>query len=94
MPLSMRTDYALRALAMLAENHGQQPVSIPGLARRNDIPKKSSSTSCSTSKEQGWEQHRQERRLIRRRRERHHLDHWRHSCRHSLVSSFGFFPVH
>ncbi len=39
MQLSMRTDYALRALFTLAEHHGGPPIPIVELARRNDIPK-------------------------------------------------------
>ena len=40
MRLSMKSDYALRALSTLVERFGKQPVSIGDLARRNDIPKR------------------------------------------------------
>lgn len=40
MQLSMRTDYALRALFTLVEHHGAVPIPIVELARRNDIPKR------------------------------------------------------
>ncbi len=40
MQLSMRTDYALRALFTLVEHFGGGPISIGELARRNDIPKR------------------------------------------------------
>jgi Rrf2 family protein len=40
MQLSMRTDYALRALFTLVEHFGGGPISIGELARRNDVPKR------------------------------------------------------
>lgn len=40
MQLSMRTDYALRALFTLVEHHGGVPIPIGELARRNDVPKR------------------------------------------------------
>jgi Rrf2 family protein len=40
MQLSMRADYALRALFTLVEFHGGDPIPIGELARRNDVPKK------------------------------------------------------
>ncbi len=40
MQLSMRTDYALRAMFTLVEHHGRGPISILELARRNDVPKR------------------------------------------------------
>lgn len=40
MQLSMKTDYALRAVFTLAEHYGGPPIPIGELARRNDIPKK------------------------------------------------------
>ena len=40
MQLSMRTDYALRALFTLVEHHGGKPIPIGELARRNDVPKR------------------------------------------------------
>jgi Rrf2 family protein len=54
MQLSMRTDYALRALVTLAENFGRQPVSIPELARRNDVPKRFLEHIMLDLKERGW----------------------------------------
>lgn len=40
MQLSMKTDYALRALMTLVEAHGRGPIPIRELARRNDVPKR------------------------------------------------------
>jgi Rrf2 family protein len=40
MRISMRTDYALRALFTLVDNYQRAPIPIRELARRNDIPKK------------------------------------------------------
>ena len=40
MQLSMRTDYALRALFTLVEHYGGNPIPIGELARRNDVPKR------------------------------------------------------
>jgi len=40
MQLSMRADYALRALFTLVEYHGGNPIPIGELARRNDVPKR------------------------------------------------------
>jgi Rrf2 family protein len=40
MQLSMRTDYALRALFTLVEHFGGKPIPIGELARRNDVPKR------------------------------------------------------
>jgi len=40
MQLSMRTDYALRALFTLVEHYGGSPIPIGELARRNDVPKR------------------------------------------------------
>ena len=54
MQLSMRTDYALRALTTLADNYGRQPVSIPELARRNDVPKRFLEHIMLDLKERGW----------------------------------------
>jgi len=54
MQLSMRTDYALRALFTLVEHHGGEPVSIPELARRNDVPKRFLEHIMLDLKERGW----------------------------------------
>jgi Rrf2 family protein len=54
MQLSMRTDYALRALNTLAENFSGQPVSIPELARRNNVPKRFLEHIMLDLKERGW----------------------------------------
>ena len=40
MKLSSRTEYAVRAMAELAEMHGGDPVSLRGIAERQDIPEK------------------------------------------------------
>jgi Rrf2 family protein len=40
MRISMKTDYALRALMTLVEFHGRGPIPIRELARRNEIPVK------------------------------------------------------
>lgn len=40
MKLSMKTDYALRVMFTLVENHGWGPIPIRELARRNDVPKR------------------------------------------------------
>jgi Rrf2 family protein len=40
MRLSMKSDYALRALLTLGDRYGQGPMSIGELARRNDAPKR------------------------------------------------------
>jgi Rrf2 family protein len=40
MKLSMRSDYALRALMTLVAHHGQKPISIREIAQQNDIPKR------------------------------------------------------
>lgn len=54
MQLSMRTDYALRALSTLAENFGGSPVSIPELARLNNVPKRFLEHIMLDLKERGW----------------------------------------
>jgi Rrf2 family protein len=54
MQLSMRTDYALRALFTLVEHHGGQPIPIIELARRNDIPKRFLEHIMLDLKERGW----------------------------------------
>ncbi|CAN5637804.1 Rrf2 family transcriptional regulator [soil metagenome] len=54
MQLSMRTDYALRALFTLVEHHGGSPIPIIELARRNDIPKRFLEHIMLDLKEKGW----------------------------------------
>lgn len=54
MQLSMRTDYALRALFTLVEHHGGNPIPIIELARRNDIPKRFLEHIMLDLKERGW----------------------------------------
>ena len=54
MQLSMRTDYALRALFTLVEQHGGPPIPIIELARRNDIPKRFLEHIMLDLKERGW----------------------------------------
>jgi Rrf2 family protein len=54
MQLSMRTDYALRALFTLVEHHGGQPIPIIELARRNDIPKRFLEHIMLDLKARGW----------------------------------------
>lgn len=54
MQLSMRTDYALRALFTLVEYYGGRPIPIVELARRNDIPKRFLEHIMLDLKERGW----------------------------------------
>ncbi|GAB4182298.1 MAG: Rrf2 family transcriptional regulator [Terrimicrobiaceae bacterium] len=54
MQLSMRTDYALRALFTLVEHHGKEPIPIIELARRNDIPKRFLEHIMLELKRRGW----------------------------------------
>ena len=54
MQLSMRTDYALRALFTLVENYGGPPIPIMELAKRNDIPKRFLEHIMLDLKERGW----------------------------------------
>ncbi|HET9524240.1 MAG TPA: Rrf2 family transcriptional regulator, partial [Terrimicrobiaceae bacterium] len=54
MQLSMRTDYALRALFTLVEHYGGRPIPIIELARRNDIPKRFLEHIMLDLKERGW----------------------------------------
>ncbi|MEI6278032.1 MAG: Rrf2 family transcriptional regulator [Verrucomicrobiae bacterium] len=54
MQLSMRTDYALRALFTLVEHHGDKPISIGELARRNDVPKRFLEHIMLDLKKKGW----------------------------------------
>jgi len=54
MQLSMRTDYALRAIFTLVEHHGGKPIPISELARRNDVPKRFLEHIMLDMKEAGW----------------------------------------
>lgn len=54
MQLSMRTDYALRAMFTLVECHGAGPISIAELARRNDVPKRFLEHIMLDLKARGW----------------------------------------
>ena len=54
MQLSMRTDYALRALFTLADHYGGGPIPIIELARRNDIPKRFLEHIMLDLKERNW----------------------------------------
>lgn len=54
MRLSMKTDYALRALFTLAEFHGGEPIPIRELARRNDAPKSFLEHILLEMKARGW----------------------------------------
>jgi Rrf2 family protein len=54
MKLSMKTDYALRVLFTLVEHHGQGPIPIRELARRNDVPKRFLEHIMLDLKQQGW----------------------------------------
>ena len=56
MQLSMRTDYALRALFTLVEHHNGNPIPIGELARRNDVPKRFLEHIMLDLKERGWVQ--------------------------------------
>jgi len=54
MKLSMKSDYALRALFTLVEHHGRGPIPIRELARRNDVPKPFLEHIMLDLKERGW----------------------------------------
>jgi Rrf2 family protein len=54
MQLSMRTDYALRAIFTLVEHRGGPPIPIIELARRNDVPKRFLEHIMLDLKEKGW----------------------------------------
>src|SRR5262245_9231617 len=54
MKLSMRTDYALRAVFTLVEYYGKGPIPIRELARRNDVPKRFLEHIMLDLKEQGF----------------------------------------
>jgi Rrf2 family protein len=52
--VSMKTDYALRALFTLVDNFGGIPIPIRELARRNDVPKRFLEQILLDCKTQGW----------------------------------------
>lgn len=54
MRLSMKTDYALRAIFTLVEHYGRGPIPTRELARRNEIPKKFLEQILLGMKDQGW----------------------------------------
>jgi len=54
MRISMKTDYALRALFTLVEHYGRGPIPIRELARRNEIPKRFLEQILLDMKAQGW----------------------------------------
>jgi Rrf2 family protein len=54
MKLSMKTDYALRALFTLVEHYGRDPIPIRELARRNDAPKRFLEQILLALKSKGW----------------------------------------
>jgi len=54
MQLSMRTDYALRAMFTLVEAEGAGPMPIAELARRNDVPKRFLEHIMLDLKARGW----------------------------------------
>ncbi|MBI4383315.1 MAG: Rrf2 family transcriptional regulator [Nitrospinae bacterium] len=54
MKLSMKSDYALRALLTLVEHYGGEPLSIRELAARNDIPKRYLEQIMLDLKGKGW----------------------------------------
>jgi Rrf2 family protein len=54
MRISMKTDYALRALFTLVQHFGRGPIPIRELARRNEIPKRFLEQILLDMKAQGW----------------------------------------
>ena len=54
MKLSMKSDYALRALFSLAESYGRGPVPIRELAERNDVPKRFLEHIMLDLSQKGW----------------------------------------
>jgi Rrf2 family protein len=54
MRISMKTDYALRALFTLVEHYGRGPIPIRELARRNEIPKRFLEQILLDMKAQAW----------------------------------------
>jgi Rrf2 family protein len=54
MYVSMKTDYALRALFTLVEHYKGTPIPIRELARRNDVPKRFLEQIMLALKAEGW----------------------------------------
>jgi Rrf2 family protein len=54
MRVSMKTDYALRALFTLVEHSSSGPIPIRELSRRNDVPKKFLEQIMLSLKKRGW----------------------------------------
>jgi Rrf2 family protein len=54
MYVSMKTDYALRALFTLVEHYRGTPIPIRELARRNDVPKRFLEQIMLALKAEGW----------------------------------------
>ena len=54
MRISKKSDYALRVLFTLADEYGNQPISIRELAERNDVPKRFLEHIMLDIKTQGW----------------------------------------
>jgi Rrf2 family protein len=54
MKLSMKADYALRALFTLVEHYGRQAIPIRELARRNEVPKRFLEHIMLDMKARGW----------------------------------------
>ena len=54
MKLSMKSDYALRAMFTLVEFHGRGPIPIRELARRNEVPKRFLEHIMIDLKSKGW----------------------------------------
>ncbi len=54
MKLSMKSDYALRALFTLVEHYGAKALSIRELAQKNDIPKRYLEQIMLELKAKGW----------------------------------------
>jgi Rrf2 family protein len=52
--VSMKSDYALRALFTLVDHFGGTPIPIRELARRNDVPKRFLEQIMLDLKAQGW----------------------------------------
>jgi len=54
MRISKKSDYALRVLVTLTEQHGRGPIPIRELARRNDVPKRFLEHILLELKERKW----------------------------------------
>jgi Rrf2 family protein len=54
MKISMKTDYAFRALFTLVEHYGRGPIPIRELARRNEVPKRFLEHIMLELKSRGW----------------------------------------